>query len=79
MLHAQNVNELRPPTAFADIADREARSRALFSEAAKVITSARCMNCPSGFGSRSMPRVCRMFPLSRPGAMFTGRKRRPRL
>ena len=29
MLHAQNVNELRPPTAFADIADREARSRAI--------------------------------------------------
>jgi hypothetical protein len=42
---AQNTNELRPPSAFAGIADQQARSRALFSEVAKVITSPRCMNC----------------------------------
>jgi len=41
--------ELRPPAAFDSIADRAARSRALFAEAAKVITSPRCMNChPAG-------------------------------
>ena len=46
---AQNTNELRPPSAFAGIADREARSRALFSEVAKVLTSPRCINChPAG-------------------------------
>jgi hypothetical protein len=40
---------LRGPEAFAAISDQEARSRALFSEAAKVITSPRCMNChPAG-------------------------------
>jgi hypothetical protein len=37
--------ELQPQSAFAGIADRDARSRALFAEAAKVITSPRCMNC----------------------------------
>jgi hypothetical protein len=36
---------LRGPDAFASIADRAARSRALFTEAAKVIMSPRCMNC----------------------------------
>jgi hypothetical protein len=36
---------LRPPAAFSGIADRQARSRQLFAEAAKVITSPRCMNC----------------------------------
>ena len=41
--------ELQPPSAFASIADRAARSRALFAEAAKVFTSPRCMNChPAG-------------------------------
>ncbi|HLH93103.1 MAG TPA: Isoquinoline 1-oxidoreductase subunit [Xanthobacteraceae bacterium] len=46
---ATPVNGLRPPAAFADIADRAARSRALFTEAAKVLTSPRCMNChPAG-------------------------------
>ena len=46
---AQNREELRPPTAFADITDPQARSRALFTEAAKVIVSPRCMNChPAG-------------------------------
>ena len=46
---ATAVNGLRPPAAFADIADRAARSRALFAEAAKVFPSPRCMNChPAG-------------------------------
>jgi hypothetical protein len=42
---AQAPGQLRAPSAFSDISDRAARSRALFSEAAKVITSRRCMNC----------------------------------
>jgi hypothetical protein len=42
---AQGGNDLRAASAFANIADAQARSRALFSEAAKVIMSARCMNC----------------------------------
>src|ERR1700740_3006279 len=43
------ATDLRPPSAFDTIADRAARSRALFAEAAKVITSPRCMNChPAG-------------------------------
>ena len=46
---AQNRDELRPPTAFAGITDPQARSRALFTEATKVIMSPRCMNChPAG-------------------------------
>jgi hypothetical protein len=46
---AQVSESLRPPSAFTDIADRAAQSRALFAEAAKVITSPRCMNChPAG-------------------------------
>ena len=46
---AQVSESLRPQSAFTDIADRAARSRALFAEAAKVITSPRCMNChPAG-------------------------------
>jgi len=46
---AQDRNTLRPVSAFAGIQDQAARSRALFSEAAKVITNPRCMNChPAG-------------------------------
>jgi hypothetical protein len=46
---AQQREELRAPSAFANIADREARSRALFTEAAKVIMNPRCVNChPAG-------------------------------
>jgi hypothetical protein len=46
---AQDGNDLRAPSAFANIADAQARSRALFSEAAKVIMGPRCMNChPAG-------------------------------
>jgi hypothetical protein len=45
----QTADELRPPTAFATIADPAERARALFVEAAKVLTSPRCMNChPAG-------------------------------
>jgi hypothetical protein len=36
--------DLRPPESFA-AGDPATRSKALFSEAAKVITSGRCMNC----------------------------------
>jgi hypothetical protein len=40
---------LRDPSSFASIGDQAVRSRALFSEAAKVIMSPRCMNChPAG-------------------------------
>lgn len=46
---AQDRNQLRPPSAFAAIQDRTARSQALFNEAAKVITNPRCVNChPAG-------------------------------
>jgi hypothetical protein len=46
---AEISEHLRPPSAFSGISDRAARSRALFAEAAKVITSPRCMNChPAG-------------------------------
>jgi len=41
--------DLRAPKAFAAIADRTERSRALFAEAGKVIESPRCQNChPAG-------------------------------
>jgi hypothetical protein len=40
---------LKPASEFASIADEKQRSLALFTEAGKVITSARCMNChPAG-------------------------------
>ena len=42
---ARATNDLAAPDAFAGIADRAARSRALFGEAARVFTSARCVNC----------------------------------
>jgi hypothetical protein len=46
---SSNPVELRSPSAFTSIGDPAARSRALFSEAAKVFTSPRCMNChPAG-------------------------------
>src|SRR4051812_38510480 len=46
---AQGTNDLRSPSDFANIADTTARSKALFNESAKVITSPRCMNChPAG-------------------------------
>lgn len=46
---AQSGRELQPASAFANIQDQAARSRALFNEAAKVLTHPRCMNChPAG-------------------------------
>src|SRR6267154_5458605 len=36
---------LHDPSTFASISDPAARSRALFTEAAKVIMNPRCMNC----------------------------------
>jgi hypothetical protein len=45
MATAQRPNELRSPSAFSSIQDPLARSRALFTEAAKVIMNPRCMNC----------------------------------
>jgi hypothetical protein len=38
-------NTLRPVSAFAAIADPRARAIALFEEAGKVLTHARCVNC----------------------------------
>jgi len=42
---APDNHGLKAVSAFADIQDPAARSRALFTEAAKVITNPRCMNC----------------------------------
>src|SRR5689334_20061820 len=43
------ANQLRPVADFAAIADRDARSRALFTEASRVFLHARCVNChPDG-------------------------------
>ena len=40
---------LAPPESFAGISDTAARSAALFTEAGKVLTSPRCVNChPAG-------------------------------
>jgi hypothetical protein len=45
----QLATELRPPDSFANIADIQARSIALFEEAGKVLQHPRCMNChPAG-------------------------------
>lgn len=41
----QGTAELRPPSAFATIQNRAERSRALFTEATKVLMHPRCMNC----------------------------------
>lgn len=41
--------DLEGPDAFADIADQQERSLALFAEAGKVLTHPRCVNChPKG-------------------------------
>jgi hypothetical protein len=42
---AQTSNTLQAPAAFAAISDPAERSRAIFTEAAKVLTHPRCMNC----------------------------------
>ena len=39
------AEDLRPPEAFASIADRGERSRALFVEASRVLFHPRCANC----------------------------------
>jgi hypothetical protein len=44
-VQAQSPRELRGPASFAGISDAQARSRALFAEAARVLTHPRCMNC----------------------------------
>ena len=45
----QLANELRPAGSFANIADTQARSIALFEEAGKILQHPRCMNChPAG-------------------------------
>jgi hypothetical protein len=44
-ISAQDRVELRAPSAFSGILDTQDRSRALFSEAAKVIMHPRCVNC----------------------------------
>jgi hypothetical protein len=42
-------NNLASPESFADIADQDARSAAIFTELGKVLTHPRCMNChPAG-------------------------------
>jgi hypothetical protein len=41
---AQPSNTLQAPSAFAGISDPAERSRAIFAEAAKVLTHPRCMN-----------------------------------
>jgi hypothetical protein len=46
---AKAQDTLRSPDAFANIADRRERSIALFTEAGKVFTHPRCVNChPAG-------------------------------
>ena len=42
---ADETRPLKPVSAFDDIRDSSARSAALFAEAAKAITSPRCLNC----------------------------------
>jgi hypothetical protein len=77
---AQQRPELQAPSAFSDIADRAARSRALFSEAAKVITSPRCMNChPAGdrliramIGTSIGPWHCAVKPITGARAALRG-------
>jgi len=45
----QLATELRSAESFAEIADTQARSVALFEEAGKILQHARCMNChPAG-------------------------------
>jgi len=46
---ADQSDTLKSPSAFASIANRTERSRAIFGEIGKVITHPRCMNChPAG-------------------------------
>jgi hypothetical protein len=44
-----STTALQPPSAFSSISDPAERSRAIFTEAAKVLTHPRCLNChPAG-------------------------------
>ena len=46
---AASAEELKPPSAFDQIADKAQRSAALFEEAGKVLQHPRCLNChPAG-------------------------------
>ena len=46
---AQPPDQIQAPASFSSIADRAARSRAMFAEVAKVLTGPRCLNChPAG-------------------------------
>ena len=48
-VHAEDDSALNSPKAFDSIADKAERSAALFTEAAKVLTHPRCINChPAG-------------------------------
>jgi hypothetical protein len=48
-VRAEDQQQLRQPSAFAAIADKDARAVALFTEAGKVLTHPRCVNChPAG-------------------------------
>jgi hypothetical protein len=44
-VQAQSPQRLRSPKSFDGISDTQDRSRAMFSEAARVLTHPRCMNC----------------------------------
>jgi hypothetical protein len=58
------ATELRPVASFADIADTQARSVALFEEAGKVLQHPRCMNChPVGDRPRQTDRMRLHQPL----------------
>src|SRR3982074_2398918 len=46
---ADTAGKLAAPGSFASISDAQARSAALFTEAGKVLTHPRCVNChPAG-------------------------------
>ena len=47
---AEPLGELRPAAAFAEVENLRERSKALFSEAGKVIAHPRCMNCHPATG-----------------------------
>jgi hypothetical protein len=58
------ATELRPVASFADIADTQARSVALFEEAGKVLQHPRCVNChPVGDRPRQTDRMQLHQPL----------------
>jgi hypothetical protein len=63
------AGDLRPASAFASIADRQARAIALFEEAGKVLQHPRCVNChPAGDSPRQTDRARPHEPLVVRGA-----------